>query len=78
MELTGKMLLVGKSQALRYLAHRQRPFTQQDLTFLNADFCQILARRHAELCPESAVHVGHADMRGVRKLRQRKLAPGIA
>ena len=48
-ELAGKVLLAGKAELLRDLAHGHHPAAQQELALLRADLCDIRARRHAEL-----------------------------
>ena len=50
------------------VTHGQRAVSEKELTFFNADLCQIIARRHAELCAKNTVQVGCADVRGIGEL----------
>ena len=61
-ELTGKLLLAGKSELLCDLTHGQRTVAQEQLALLNPDLRQIDARRHAKLRAENPVQIGRANV----------------
>ena len=67
------MLQAGKTHLFGNLPHGQLPSTEQNLTFLNADFGDVLAGGGAQMLLEQHVQVGDTDMYHGREFFQTEL-----